>query len=186
MQPIFSLITSQLTEDKLVSAILVHKNVQFNNNYDYGSLIGCFVGVTNITRTITAATWATSVSTYTTSVAHGFTVGQAVTVAGVTPAGYNGYYYIASVPTTTTFTVAQTVGPVGSGTAFGSAQVVAHPVGGTQINHNIFANPILYGIQVAVVALFLATVSMTMAMMALRLLPVVTTSRLIASTYRAT
>jgi len=124
------------------------QNVQFNNNYDYGSLIGCFVGVTNITRTITAATWATSVSTYTTSVAHGFTVGQAVTVAGVTPAGYNGYYYIASVPTTTTFTVAQTVGPVGSGTAFGSAQVVAHPVGGTQINHNIFANPILYGIQI--------------------------------------
>jgi len=123
-------------------------NVQFNNNYDYGSLIGCFVGVTNINKTLTAATWATGVATFTTSTVHNYTVGQYTTISGVTPAGYNGYFYIASTPTTTTFTVAIAADPVGSGSVFGSSQTVGHAVDGTQINHNIFANPILYGIQI--------------------------------------
>jgi parallel beta-helix repeat protein len=123
------------------------QNVQFNNNYDYGSLIGCFIGVTNISKTLTASSWAASVATFTTSTAHGFTAGQYVTVAGVTPTGYNGYFYITGVGSTT-FTVAMAVDPVGAGSVFGSSQVIGHPVGATQINHNIFASPILYGIQI--------------------------------------
>lgn len=42
---------------------------------------------------------------YTTSAAHGFSVGQYVTIAGSSIAGYNGTYLISSVPSTTTFGV---------------------------------------------------------------------------------
>lgn len=122
-------------------------NAQFNNNYDYGSLIGCFVGVTNTSKTLTAATWSGSVATFTTSTAHNYSTGTYVTVAGVTPTGYNGYFYVTGT-TSTTFTVAMAVDPGGAGTVFGSAQTVSHAVDGTQINQNIFTNPILYGIQI--------------------------------------
>ncbi|MEI6234807.1 MAG: autotransporter-associated beta strand repeat-containing protein, partial [Planctomycetota bacterium] len=56
------------------------------------------------TRTITAASAATTTATITTSAAHNLCVGQSVTIAGVTPSGYNGTYTILSVPSTTTFT----------------------------------------------------------------------------------
>lgn len=55
-------------------------------------------------RAITAASAATNVATITTSVAHGFSVGQVVTIAGVTNTAYNGTFTVASVPTATTFT----------------------------------------------------------------------------------
>lgn len=44
--------------------------------------------------------------TYTTSEAHGFAVNQSVTIAGSSVAGYNGTFLITSIPTTTTFVVA--------------------------------------------------------------------------------
>lgn len=123
-------------------------NTMFNNNYDYGSLIGCFVGTTSVTKTLTVATWLASVATYTTSTAHGYAVGTYVTIAGVTPSGYNGYYYVTSVPTSTTFTVAIAVDPGGAGTVFGNVQTVVHAVNNTQINNNTFINPTLFGIQI--------------------------------------
>ena len=55
--------------------------------------------------TLSAAVWANGMVTVTTSLAHGYTVGQWVTVAGSTPAGYNGIYVIRQVPSTTTFLV---------------------------------------------------------------------------------
>ena len=44
-------------------------------------------------------------SQVTTSAAHGFSAGEAVVIAGVTPSGHNGEYRIYSVPTSTTFVV---------------------------------------------------------------------------------
>ena len=44
----------------------------------------------------------------TTSAAHGFSVGDAVVIAGVTPSGYNGQYFVYSVPSTTTFVIETT------------------------------------------------------------------------------
>jgi hypothetical protein len=70
-------------------------------------------------KTITAiATGTTAVVT--TSAAHGFSVGDVVTIAGVTPSGYNGSWAITAVGSATTFSIY--VGTaLGAGTAFGTA-----------------------------------------------------------------
>lgn len=79
--------------------------------------------VLGATKTLTALTNVTS-PVATTSAAHGFTSGDKVIIAGVTPAGYNGTWTIASVPSTTTFTFY--VGTaLGAGSAFGTAQSIA-------------------------------------------------------------
>ena len=85
---------------------------------------------------VSNASWVSSsggVTTYTTSVAHNFAVGNAVTITAVTPSGYRGSYVVASVPATpctgtpclpTTFTVAKATDPgtySGAGTAYSSA-----------------------------------------------------------------
>lgn len=59
-------------------------------------------------RTIAAVGRATNVVTITTSVAHGYVVNDIITVAAVTNTSINGTFTIASVPTSTTFTYAQT------------------------------------------------------------------------------
>jgi hypothetical protein len=77
-------------------------------------------------KTITAITTGTT-ATVTTSAAHGFGVGDVVTIAGVTPTGYNGKWAIASVPSATTFTIY--VGTaLGAGTAFGTATSTSFPI----------------------------------------------------------
>lgn len=73
------------------------------NNYGFFSNIAA-----GTSRTITFVERTTNVVTITTSVAHGFTAGQLVTVAATTNTGVNGNFVIASAPTTTTFTYAQT------------------------------------------------------------------------------
>ena len=63
----------------------------------------------NNLRNITTATPSTPSSgnvQYTTAAAHGFSVGISVTIAGFSPSGYNGTFIIVTVPTATTFTVA--------------------------------------------------------------------------------
>jgi hypothetical protein len=80
-------------------------------------------------KTITAITTGTT-ATVTTSAAHGFSVGDVVVLAGVTPTGYNGSWAITAVPSTTTFSIY--VGTaLGAGTAFGTAtgQASAAPSG---------------------------------------------------------
>jgi hypothetical protein len=79
--------------------------------------------------TITAASSASSGSvyeiTYTTSVVHGFSVGQLVTVTGLAPSGYNvANATIASVPSTTTFTVLVAANPGANSDSDGIASIV--------------------------------------------------------------
>lgn len=64
-------------------------------------------------RTVTNKALTSNVATLTTSAAHGFEVGETVTVVGV-DSTFNGSYTIASVPTTTTFTYAKTASNVTS------------------------------------------------------------------------
>lgn len=69
--------------------------------------------------TITAITNVTN-AVVTTSAAHGLGVGDVVTIAGVTPSGYNGLWAVSSIPSATTFTIY--VGTaLGAGSVFGTA-----------------------------------------------------------------
>lgn len=53
------------------------------------------------TASVSTASWSGSQATYTTSAAHGLSVGQAVTVSGVTPSGYNATGEVNQVPGST-------------------------------------------------------------------------------------
>jgi hypothetical protein len=59
----------------------------------------------------TGTAWAANVTTYTTTTVHGLAIGSFVEIRGTNPAGYDGDYVVVSVPTTTTFTVAQIANP---------------------------------------------------------------------------
>jgi len=61
----------------------------------------------------------------TTASAHGLAVGDHVTIAGVTPSGYNGTYLVATVPTTTTYTVTTSGSNLGASTVSGTTAVPA-------------------------------------------------------------
>ncbi len=122
-------------------------NVQFVNNYDFGSQYGAQVAAVTQVRTITAAVWSGGVATFTTSADHSYAIGSKVDIYGMTPTGYNGYYTVDSVPTTTTFTVAITSNP-GASTVFGTSTRVAHETDDTLIENNIFSDNVLYGVRV--------------------------------------
>lgn len=127
------------------------KNVQFNNNYEYGSPTGGYCNTSVNSFAITAATWSTGVATYTTgSTPHGFAIGQQIVIQGMSPTAWNGAYLtVASVPTTTTFTVAITSNP-GTATTFGTVGTVVRPVDGTSFIDNVFINNVNYGINLSV------------------------------------
>lgn len=72
---------------------------------DYGELL---YGLDYAEAEISTAVRASNVVTITTAAAHGFPVGMSVLIAGVTDSSFNGTFTIASVPTSTTFTYAQT------------------------------------------------------------------------------
>lgn len=76
--------------------------------------------VSKASRTITTVARTSNVATITTSVAHGYSVGDSVTIAAVTNTGLNGTFTIASIPTTTTFTYAQTGIDITSGADTGT------------------------------------------------------------------
>ena len=97
------------------------------NNYGFHSGIA-----SGTTRTITFVERTTNVVTITTSVAHGYTLGQSVTVAATTNTSVNGTFTIASVPTTTTFTYAQTAATIVLVADTGSTIVVGR--------YNFYAN----------------------------------------------
>lgn len=72
-----------------------------------GSLAGTALTTNTFTvaeTNITAASQSGNLVTVTTRANHGFAPGQSVTIAGVTPAGYNGTFTIVGVPSATTFT----------------------------------------------------------------------------------
>jgi hypothetical protein len=64
------------------------------------------LGESSVFYQVTTSSGTGTVATYTTSAAHGFIIGQTVTISGVTPYAYNIVGTITSVPSTTTFTVA--------------------------------------------------------------------------------
>lgn len=68
---------------------------------------------------ITTITWSGSVATVTTTSTHGYTTGDLITIAGMTPTGYNGTFAI-TVTSSTTFTYALVSNP-GSQTVAGVA-----------------------------------------------------------------
>ena len=94
----------------------------------HGHLQRKYVDLSGFQRTTIAAagaTEATNTVTITTATAHGFVVGQTVTIAGVTVAGYNGTFTILTVPSATTFTYTDaTAGLAASGGGIASAAVL--------------------------------------------------------------
>ena len=63
---------------------------------------------------ITNATESGTTVTITTSSATGFVVGQAITVQGVTPTGYDGTFLVTAIPTANTFTYTANAGFTGT------------------------------------------------------------------------
>ena len=83
----------------------------YENNQPSGYITPVIVYRTNgsDTRSIAAngAVRNNNVVTFTTTVAHGFRTGTPITVSGVGVSGFNGSFYVATVPSATTFTVSQ-------------------------------------------------------------------------------
>src|SRR5262249_15651351 len=73
-------------------------------------------------------------ATITTSSPHGFTVGQVVTLSGMTPAAYNCAFPTTPV-TPTSFPYKPPSPPLAAGTAFGTASVPVYP-GPPSLPHN--------------------------------------------------
>lgn len=71
-----------------------------------------------------------NIVTITTTSAHGLSVGQSVTISGVADGSFNGTFTVSSVPSTTTFTYAQTGSDATSGGGSVSAATVKWSVGG--------------------------------------------------------
>ena len=84
----------------------------------------------NTVRNISNVARTTNVVTITTSTAHGYTVGDSVTVAAVTNTGVNGTFTIASTPLTTTFTYAQTGTDITSVADTGKTSIPAYNTSG--------------------------------------------------------
>lgn len=81
---------------------------------------------------VTAASWAGGVATYTAS-GHTFVVGDEVTVTGATPSGYNVTDAVITAVTATGFSIAMAVNP-GTWTSGGSARVMeAYPCAGSLV-----------------------------------------------------
>jgi hypothetical protein len=92
-------------------------------NYGFRGLLAADPGspTSYTARTITNVAVTSNVVTVTTSAAHGFTVGQIVTVGANTNVSINGSaIVIASTPLTTTFTYARTMGNITSGADTGT------------------------------------------------------------------
>ena len=89
------------------------------NNYGFYSNLAA-----GTTRTISNVALTSNVVTITTSVSHGYTAGQSVTVAATTNTSVNGTFTIASVPAVNTFTYAQVATNITSVADTGSTVVV--------------------------------------------------------------
>lgn len=73
--------------------------------------VGSGLSIGKEVRTVSTASWATNVITYTTSAAHGLGVGARVRVTGISPSGYNGSYVTVTGTTGSTVKVANTTDP---------------------------------------------------------------------------
>ena len=118
--PVSGTISTALVYSKLTSAAPNAAYTLAAGTHGMEKIIVCST-VNNAVSALTVATWATPTATFTTGTTpHGFLAGDTVTIAGMTPSGYNGVYVIGTVPTTTTFTVTNLT-TLTAGTVFGTA-----------------------------------------------------------------
>ncbi len=102
------------------------------------------------TARITAASWAGNIAAIT--AANTFLVGQIVVISGMTPAGYDGTFTIATA-SSTRFTFALLANPGGSGTAFGAATLIGAPIGAaTPTDRTLTITPVTTGVAVITLA----------------------------------
>jgi hypothetical protein len=98
------------------------------NTQNNGSLRKCVIATSLQTRG--------GVCTVTTTAAHGFSVGGTICVLLATPAGYNGFFTVTSVPSATTFTIAVSghLGDAsGSSTGYGPGIPIFAAMGGSLV-----------------------------------------------------
>jgi hypothetical protein len=86
--------------------------------------------VTDTQRTVSNKALTSNVATLTTTVAHGFAVGQTVIVAGV-DATFNGTYVVKATPSGTTFTYDKVAADVVSAASGGTATSSGYPAAGS-------------------------------------------------------
>jgi hypothetical protein len=98
------------------------------------------IASTSTAQTISTITNVTTTATLTTAIAHGLITGNKVTIAGASPAAYNGTYTI-TVTGTTTFTYTMASNPGGSASTVGSYTVLYAITG---VNSNKFVNVNLF------------------------------------------
>ncbi|WNG25039.1 PQQ-dependent sugar dehydrogenase [Cystobacter fuscus] len=93
------------------------------------------------TRGLTAdgAVRSAGVATFTTTVVHGFRKGEKLTVSGVTDASFNGTVFVASTPSSTTWTAVQ----AGPDAASGGGQALTNNLGGS-ITGGVFYDSTLF------------------------------------------
>ena len=102
------------------------------------------VYVDSASSTVTAASWASNVATYTAS-GHTFVVGDELTVTGASPSGYNVTNAVITAVTATTFSVALGSNP-GTWTSGGSAVVMeAYPCAGSLVAASSIATDAVRG-----------------------------------------
>ena len=122
-------------------------NVNNLTNAWQGISVGALTGTALTTNTIataytniTAASQSGNIVTITTKAAHGFGPGQTVTIAGVTPAGYNGTFTVLGIPAATTFTYSTGSG-LTAGTAFGTVESAIYIGGaGAAVTGSVLTN----------------------------------------------
>ena len=83
------------------------------SSYSPTGLKGFYRWFDNSTKVVNNKALTSNIATLTTSTAHGYEVGQSVTVSGV-DSTFNGTFTITAVPSTTTFRYAKTAGDVAS------------------------------------------------------------------------
>ena len=73
--------------------------------------------ITTVTPGYSLTTVTTGSVTFTTSVAHGYTVGKIIDIAGIMPNGYNGSYVVTATDSSTKFAISNiNIAPIVSGT----------------------------------------------------------------------
>jgi hypothetical protein len=95
---------------------------------------------TILSVTISSASGSGSAITYTTTTNHGLQLGQPVTIAGLSPSGFNGNFAVASIPTSQQFTVTSTQSGSSSGTGTITAELLNIGGGGAGPENGGFGN----------------------------------------------
>ena len=107
--------TSNLAVD---DPLIFAGNSNTNDLVDLGLIGGYGKTVSTLAASVTVATLSSNVATLTTDIAHGFSVNDIVTVAGVS-ASYDGDYIITGVPVANQFSYAKVVGNISTASVSG-------------------------------------------------------------------